>query len=192
MSDERILKKVGKLLELYGVSEEEKDKFLIDLQDKKYDEEEEQPETPTEQKPLENEEQETSQEQEQVEETTETENEESGENKEVAETESEETIEENSEEEPPTTENESLNLEEESNVEEQNQPETSFDAQAKFEEVTKSIDGLASRIQSVEDLIAKLGVPAEEKPFGAKSSGNPVDENVDTSFDEINRKRLGY
>ena len=39
--DERILKKVGKLLSLYGVTDEEKEKFLLDLEDKKYDDQEE-------------------------------------------------------------------------------------------------------------------------------------------------------
>ena len=37
MKDEKILKKVGKLLSMYGVSDEEKEKFLLDLKDKKYD-----------------------------------------------------------------------------------------------------------------------------------------------------------
>jgi hypothetical protein len=38
--DEKILKKVGKLLSIYGVSDEEKEKFLADVQDTKNDEEE--------------------------------------------------------------------------------------------------------------------------------------------------------
>ena len=41
MKDERILKKVDKLLKLYGVEDDEREKFLLDLKDKKYDDQEE-------------------------------------------------------------------------------------------------------------------------------------------------------
>ena len=41
MTDEKILKKIGKLLKMYGASDEEAQKFLIDIEDTKYDDEEE-------------------------------------------------------------------------------------------------------------------------------------------------------
>lgn len=41
MKDEKILKKIGKLLTMYGVKDEEKEKFLADMQDAKYDDQDE-------------------------------------------------------------------------------------------------------------------------------------------------------
>lgn len=40
MNKDKILRKIGKLLSLYGVDETEKQNFLLDLQDAKYDDEE--------------------------------------------------------------------------------------------------------------------------------------------------------
>ena len=56
MKDEKILKKVGKLLKIYGVDDKEIDKFVLDLQDKKYDDQDANEEVVEEQKPAEGEE----------------------------------------------------------------------------------------------------------------------------------------
>lgn len=211
MTDEKILKKIGKLLTMYGASDDEKQKFLTDLEDAKYDDEEEETDESSKENSGETE-QETSQEQEELGEETETEETEEVEqgeddNQEELETESEETVEESSEELP--TENESEESQEQSLVEnqeqlgeeqqqelppvEQEQPsEQTFDAQSSIEELKKSIDGLAARFQTIEDTLAKLGTPVENEQIGVSPAGNPIDQSQDTTFDEINRKRIGY
>ena len=146
--DERYLKKIGKLLKMYGVEDEEQiQNFLNDIQDAKYDDEEHDENSSTE----------TSQE-----ETT---------TEEVA-NDSEET---GSEEE--TTEGEET---------------SSLDYQAKYEELKKSFDGLVARLSTLEDIVSKLGVEEKDETVGASPRADAVDESYDSTFDEINRKRVGY
>ena len=203
--DEKLLKKIDRLLKLYGVEDEEqRKKFLTDVEDAKYDEEEHDENSSEEQKT----EQVGTEQQEEAEETqettteTESEEESSGEEQE---TESEETSndEESSEggetEESKSEETETGSTETTEEQETKSEEETKeegkqadFDIEAKFEEFQKAIDGLSSRFKSIEDIVAKLGTPIEEKPIGESPAGNPVDESQDTTFDEINRKRIGY
>ena len=192
MTDERILKKVGKLLELYGVSPEEKDKFLTDLQDKKYDEEEEkETEVPNEEQVDETEKEEVevkeNENPEEVVESEESVEEEVKPEGEEVETETEEKVEEQPLEETPE-------LPQEENVggeEEQPEEEEAYDYNAEIEELRKSNEGLSARLQTLEDIVAKLGVEEKDQTMGASPNGNPVDEQYNSAFDEINRKRVG-
>lgn len=193
--DEKILKKIGKLLTIYGVNDEEKQKFLADVQDTKYDDQEElesgeeKPveESPTEEslgeeKPVEEQSMEEKPAEEQPQEEVASE-------EKVEENSAEETVEEQPQEEVA---NESEKPVEEQPTEELAEEETVFDPQAKIEEQQKTIDGLVARISSLEDIVSKLSVSAEEdKTIGASSSGNPVEEGSNDAFDEINRKRVG-
>ena len=186
--DEKILKKIGKLLTLYGVEDNEKENFLIDLQDKKYDDPDEEEvadekvETETEESVEEQPSEETKVEE--KEESTETE---------VEETQPESVEEEQVSDEEVANDSEEPQLEETETEEEKVVEEEPFDYKSKFEEQQKVIDGLSARLSSIEDIVSKLGEKVEEeKPIGASPAGNPVDENQDTTFDEINRKRIGY
>lgn len=156
--DERILKKVGKLLSLYGVTDEEKEKFLLDLEDKKYDDQEEVEEvSETEETPTE-----------EVEETEEV----------VDETPTEEPVEEPVEqptEETPTEE----------------EPTESLPVAQDHEEVQKTIDGLVARIESLEDLVKKLGVKVEDDSFGEKPNNQSAESYQENEFDRYNKLRRG-
>ena len=160
--DERILKKVGKLLSLYGVTDKEKEKFLLDLEDKKYDDQEEVEEvSETEETPTE-----------EVEETEEV----------VDETPTEEPVQEPVEEpvEQPT---------EETPTEEE--PTESLPVAQDHEEVQKTIDGLVARIESLEDLVKKLGVKVEDDSFGEKPNNQSTESYQENEFDRYNKLRRG-
>ena len=160
--DERILKKVGKLLSLYGVTDEEKEKFLLDLEDKKYDDQEEVEEvSETEETPTE-----------EVEETEEV----------VDETPTEEPVQEPVEEpvEQPT---------EETPTEEE--PTESLPVAQDHEEVQKTIDGLVARIESLEDLVKKLGVKVEDDSFGERPNNQSTESYQENEFDRYNKLRRG-
>lgn len=194
--DEKILKKIGKLLTLYGVEDQEKENFLIDLQDKKYDDpdDEEEIENKEEEKVDENSaEVETETEVEEKAEPTKDENQ-GGEEQPETEVEEEQEVEEKEEvpgEEERVEEKVENEIEEPQLEEPQpEQPTEEFDYQAKFEEQQKSIDGLLARLSTLEEIVSKLGV--EEKPVGASPEGNPIEESNESTFDEINRKRVGY
>lgn len=154
--DERILKKVGKLLSLYGVTDEEKEKFLLDLEDKKYDDQEEV---------------------EEVSETEETPTEEPVQEP-VEETEEEQPVEEPVEE--PT---------EETPTEEE--PTESLPVAQDHEEVQKTIDGLVARIESLEDLVKKLGVKVEDDSFGERPNNQSAESYQENEFDRYNKLRRG-
>lgn len=202
--DDKILAKIGKLLTKYGVSDEEKQNFLNDLKDYKDDEEEEiadeQPtenevgeETPTEETPgNENnavEEETETTEEEKVEESTDIPNPEETPAEEVAneseEVGSEETVEDKVED----------KVEEEIPAEEKQEEtpaEEGVDYKAKFEEMQKAFDGLAQRLESLEQLVSKLGVPTDNEQFGATPDQSAVNEEHSDFIEEINRKRMGY
>lgn len=152
--DERILKKVGKLLSLYGVTDEEKEKFLLDLEDKKYDDQEEVEEvSETEETPTE-----------EVEETEEV----------VDETPTEEPVQEPTEETPTEEE-----------------PTESLPVAQDHEEVQKTIDGLVARIESLEDLVKKLGVKVEDDSFGERPNNQSAESYQENEFDRYNKLRRG-
>lgn len=169
--DERILKKVGKLLSLYGVTDEEKEKFLLDLEDKKYDDQEEVEEvSETEETPTE-----------EVEETEEV----------VDETPTEEPVEEpvqETEEEQPVEEPVEQPTEETPTEEE---PTESLPVAQDHEEVQKTIDGLVARIESLEDLVKKLGVKVEDDSFGEKPNNQSAESYQENEFDRYNKLRRG-
>ena len=169
--DERILKKVGKLLSLYGVTDKEKEKFLLDLEDKKYDDQEEVEEvSETEETPTE-----------EVEETEEV----------VDETPTEEPVEEpveETEEEQPVEEPSEQPTEETPTEEE---PTESLPVAQDHEEVQKTIDGLVARIESLEDLVKKLGVKVEDDSFGEKPNNQSTESYQENEFDRYNKLRRG-
>lgn len=174
MKDEKILKKVAKLLKLYGVEEEEKiNGFLDDLKEMKDDEE-------------------VKEEGEKLEEPTE--NEEATE--EITETEE---VEENpAEPEQPqeevAKESEETEVEEEKPAEEEGETETTatddYDYKEKYEEVVKTLETLSSRLESLENVVSKLGVPQDET-LGASPNSTPVDEQPNDSFNNFVSKRIG-
>lgn len=165
--DERILKKVGKLLSLYGVTDEEKEKFLLDLEDKKYDDQEEVEEvSETEETPTE-----------EVEETEEV----------VDETPTEEPVEETEEEQPVEEPVEQPT--EETPTEEE--PTESLPVAQDHEEVQKTIDGLVARIESLEDLVKKLGVKVEDDSFGERPNNQSAESYQENEFDRYNKLRRG-
>lgn len=192
--DERILKKVGKLLTLYGVNDEEKAKFIADLQDKKYDDQDELEETDAEE----------------VEETEETEeelpNEELGGEEEVSEEVSEdaeepageelaepeqveEPVEEPAAEEPAEFPQEQAAAEQPA-MEEQPAMAQPQDNSNEVAELKSTIDGLLDRISSLEDLVKKLGAPVEDN-IGVEPR-NPSGESLQESeLDRFNRLRMG-
>ena len=169
--DERILKKVGKLLSLYGVADKEKEKFLLDLQDKKYDDQEEVEEvSETEETPTE-----------EVEETEEV----------VDETPTEEPVQEpveETEEEQPVEEPVEQPTEETPTEEE---PTESLPVAQDHEEVQKTINGLVARIESLEDLVKKLGVKVEDDSFGEKPNNQSTESYQENEFDRYNKLRRG-
>ena len=169
--DERILKKVGKLLSLYGVADKEKEKFLLDLEDKKYDDQEEVEEvSETEETPTE-----------EVEETEEV----------VDETPTEEPVQEpveETEEEQPVEEPVEQPTEEAPTEEE---PTESLPVAQDHEEVQKTIDGLVARIESLEDLVKKLGVKVEDDSFGEKPNNQSTESYQENEFDRYNKLRRG-
>jgi len=169
--DERILKKVGKLLSLYGVADKEKEKFLLDLEDKKYDDQEEVEEvSETEETPTE-----------EVEETEEV----------VDETPTEEPVQEpveETEEEQPVEEPVEQPTEETPTEEE---PTESLPVAQDHEEVQKTIDGLVARIESLEDLVKKLGVKVEDDSFGEKPNNQSTESYQENEFDRYNKLRRG-
>ena len=169
--DERILKKVGKLLSLYGVTDEEKEKFLLDLEDKKYDDQEEVEEvSETEETPTE-----------EVEETEEV----------VDEAPTEEPVQEpveETEEEQPVEEPVEQPTEETPTEEE---PTESLPVEQDHEEVQKTIDGLVARIESLEDLVKKLGVKVEDDSFGEKPNNQSAESYQENEFDRYNKLRRG-
>ena len=169
--DERILKKVGKLLSLYGVADKEKEKFLLDLEDKKYDDQEEVEEvSETEETPTE-----------EVEETEEV----------VEETPTEEPVQEpveETEEEQPVEEPVEQPTEETPTEEE---PTESLPVAQDHEEVQKTIDGLVARIESLEDLVKKLGVKVEDDSFGEKPNNQSTESYQENEFDRYNKLRRG-
>lgn len=169
--DERILKKVGKLLSLYGVTDEEKEKFLLDLEDKKYDDQEEVEEiSETEETPTE-----------EVEETEEV----------VDETPTEEPVQEpveETEEEQPVEEPVEQPTEETPTEEE---PTESLPVVQDHEEVQKTIDGLVARIESLEDLVKKLGVKVEDDSFGERPNNQSAESYQENEFDRYNKLRRG-
>ena len=169
--DERILKKVGKLLSLYGVADKEKEKFLLDLEDKKYDDQEEVEEvSETEETPTE-----------EVEETEEV----------VDETPTEEPVQEPVEE---TEEEQSVEEPVEQPTEEtptEEEPTESLPVAQDHEEVQKTIDGLVARIESLEDLVKKLGVKVEDDSFGEKPNNQSTESYQENEFDRYNKLRRG-
>lgn len=173
--DEKILKKVGKLLSIYGVSDEEKEKFLADVQDTKNDEEE----------PIED------GEEEKVEETEEIEPEEKGEEL----TESGKVEEKEETEEPiEPQENEVEDKQEEVVKEDEKlveEPVVNEEPKVEeTEEVKKTIDGLVARISSLEELVSKLAIP-EEKDFGTSPANQSAESYKETELERYNKMRTG-
>lgn len=184
MKEERIFKKIGKLLDLYGVDPEEKEKFLLDLKDKKYDDQEEVEETVEEEEPTEELGEELPSEEdaggeEQVEEVSE---------------DAEEPVDEPLPEEPvedaePVSEEQPTEeLPTEQPAEQpipQEQPQ-----QQPTEDFAKTIEGLQARIDALEELVAKLGEPVDQDVGVAPT--NPSGESYkESEMDRYNRMRMG-
>lgn len=198
-TDEKIKKKLGKLLTKWSVPDAEKIEFLKELEEEmsKPDDEEdlegvaEETEEVKEENPNEEVGEEEVEEQE-VSEVAE----------EPAETEpTEEPVEEPLPEEPVAEEpvaeeqpGEELPPVEQPPVEENpmeqpmEQPQTANDP--KYEEMSKTIEGLLDRIASLEDIVKKLGTPVEEN-IGVEPH-NPSGESLQESeLDRYNKLRMG-
>lgn len=196
-NDEKIKRKVGKLLTKWSVPDAEKVEFLKELQEELA-------------KPDDEEDLESVAEETETEKVEESPNEEVGEEEveeqevsEVAEepTENEPTeqVEETAEpvaEEPPVEEQpgEEMPPVEEPPVEETpveqpvEQPQPANDP--KYEEMSKTIEGLLDRIASLEDIVKKLGTPVEEN-IGVEPH-NPSGESLQESeLDRYNKLRMG-
>lgn len=169
--DERILAKVGKLLLKYGVSEDEKEKFIMDLSDTKADDQDEIEEVV---EPKEGEEPKTE--------------EPMSEQPEPEKVEGEEEVKEEKVEEPKPQE-EVVDKQKEEVAEEGEKP-VEEQPVTNTEEVNKSIEGLQARIDTLEKIIEKLGQPVEEEVGLSpdQTSGNPPTQSY---FDEINKRRIG-
>ena len=185
MKEERILKKVDKLLKLYGVEDEEREKFLLDLKDKKYDDQEEVEETIEEEELPAEENGEEVAEQEVAEEGEEEVSEELPE-------EQEEEIGEDVQEdagELPVDQPQEEGLEPEQPLE-QEQPVMEQPVEDNAEETAKTIEGLMARIQALEEIVEKLGTPINDD-IGVNPN-NPSAEGLEESeFDQYNRLRRG-
>lgn len=197
-NDERIKKKLGKLLTKWSVPDAEKIEFLKELEEEmsKPDDEEDlegvAEETETEQVEEESPNEEVGEEEVEEQEVSE-------DAEEPAETEPAEQVEEPTEpvaEEPPVEEQpgEELPPVEEPPAEENpmeqpvEQPQTANDP--RVEEMSKTIEGLLDRIASLEDIVKKLGTPVEEN-IGVEPH-NPSGESLQESeLDRYNRLRMG-
>ena len=182
MTQEKILKKVDKLLKLYGVDEEEIKKFIVDLQDKKYDEEDEE---------VNENEEEKVEATEKVEEETKT-----GEPNEEEKVVDEEKVEEETETEKETTEPENKEeVETEEKVEtepEEHKEEVVEEHEEQHEDIEKTYQALVARIEALEELVKQLAVeePKEEQ-FGENASNGGEVQTQQSAFDRYNRYRKG-
>lgn len=189
MKDEKILKKIDKLLRMYGVeSEEERKSFLNDVQDSKYDEQEivDENDKEMEEAPVEGEE--TTTPEENPTEPVET----SEEPEETAEPTETPVEEESMGEETP--------MEEEAPVEEtaESQP-MEQPVETNQEDVQNTIDGLTARLSAAEDtiktlsdIVAKLGVPQEEESgFGTSPTNESTASEPESSFKDYVKLRKG-
>ena len=183
MKEERILKKVDKLLKLYGVEDEEREKFLLDLKDKKYDDQEEVEETVEEEElpaeengeelPAENEVAEEGEEQVGGEELPEEQEEEIGED-----------VQEDAGE-LPVDQPQEEGLEPE-------QPPMEQPVENSNEDVNKTIEGLMARIESLEEIVKSLGTPVEEDENIGVTPLNPSGESLkESEMDRYNKLRRG-
>lgn len=192
-NDERIKKKLGKLLTKWSVTDEEKVEFLRELEEEiaKPDDEED---LESVAEGTETEEVEESPNEESTSEETEVE--------EVSEDAEEPAVEEPVEEEPVAEPTEEPVVEEQPGEVPQEQPmeenpmeqpveqpqEPANDP--RYEEMSKTIEGLLDRISSLEDLVKKLGAPVEES-VGVEPH-NPSGESLkESEMDRINRLRMG-
>lgn len=204
--EERYLKKIGKLLTLYGVSEKEKSNFLADIQDAKYDDpDDEEEKVKTEETSTEQETTADGEEKVENEEKVETETK-SGDEEESTKTESEEVKSQEGEEETKTTGEEETTesdqevpptLEGEENQEQEGSEEETieFNPESEIKELKKANEGLSARLSALEEIVKEFGVEEtdeEDQTIGASPSGNAIDETQESAFDRINRKRIGY
>lgn len=185
---EKLLKKIDKLLARYGVEDEEARKnFLDDLskyngeEEEKVDEETSQETEKVEEEKVETEEEQTKADEKSEEETKPIE-------EETKETETEEVKKEETQEQPQVEEE--VKVAEES--EEKTETETEKvvdDFSGKFEEYSKTLEALSSRIASIEDIVAKLGVP--ESPVGVEPNAQAKVQGENDAFDYFVQKRIG-
>lgn len=163
MNKDKILRKIGKLLSLYGVDETEKQNFLLDLQDAKYDDEEDE---------------------ETVEVETETETEAE------TETETETPVEEESLETETETElpvDEPIVEEEEKEVE----ADHTVDWEGQYNELKETCDSLSARLETLEGIVSKLGVEKEETTqFGVEPQSEGSKDEAADYFEYLNKKRV--
>ena len=196
MKDERILKKVDKLLKLYGVEDDEREKFLLDLKDKKYDDQEELEEVSEDDTVEEVDEVEQPEQVEQpVEEDLPTEE---GEVEEqpaepVGEEVEQEEVGEVAEEveQPELPADESVDQPMEEPLEEQPMEQPMEQPQPANEDVNKTIEGLMARVESLEDIIKKLGTPVDEESVGVEPRNPSGESYKESEMDRINRLRMG-
>lgn len=185
MKEERILKKVDKLLKLYGVEDGEREKFLLDLKDKKYDDQDEVEETVEEEESTEFEEEPAEEvKDEGMEEVAE-------EGEKPAEEFEEEKVEEESAEIPEEPVEEAP-VEEPAPMEGEQPAELPEEHEEEHNEVDETIKGLMSRIEALEELVKQLGTPVEEESDVGVAPRNPSGESMQESeYERYNRLRKG-
>ena len=60
------------------------------------------------------------------------------------------------------------------------------------EEQQKTIDALVARIESLEDIISKMGIPLQNGDDVGVAPSNPAGESqVETEYDRFNKMRMG-
>ena len=187
-NDERIKKKLGKLLTRWSVTDEEKVEFLKELEEEiaKPDEEEDLESVTEETEEIE---EESPNEEVGEEEVSEELGEDAEEPAELEPTEPVgEPIEEPVAEEPSEVPFEEQPMEQPAMDQPMEQPLQ--DNSNEVAELKTTIDGLLDRISSLEDLVKKLGTPVEEN-IGVEPH-NPSGESMQESeLDRINRLRMG-
>lgn len=187
---EKLLKKIDKLLARYGVEDEEARKnFLEDLS--KYNGEEEEKvdeETSQETEKVEDEKVETKEEQAETETEEKVEEEAKPTEEGTKEVETEEVKEEETQEQPKV-EVEAEQVEEKQEEAATETEKVVDDFSSKFEEYSKTLEALSSRIASMEDIVAKLGVP--ESPVGLEPNAQAKVQGDNDAFDYFVKKRIG-
>lgn len=76
-------------------------------------------------------------------------------------------------------------------VEPTEEPETIEPEPMVEDEQKKTIDGLVARIETLENIVSKLGVPKEDESFGASPVAEPTQSDKNNAFDKYVNARKG-
>lgn len=76
-------------------------------------------------------------------------------------------------------------------VEPTEEPETIEPEPMVEDEQKKTIDGLVARIETLENIVSKLGVPEKDESFGASPVAEPTQSDKNNAFDKYVNARKG-